>query len=115
MSLLEHKRQATGSLLPRPLTLSCRLRWVGGISQVQFSLLDRRPLNGMLQYCQQRGIKLMTYGSVAGGLLSDKYVEEPKKGLFGEQQLYGCCFLLHDGMILPARQIKMYAEAGGVV
>jgi hypothetical protein len=51
--------------------------------QVQFSLLDRRPLNGMVQYCQQRGIKLFTYGSVGGGLLSDKYVEEPKKGLFG--------------------------------
>ncbi len=42
------------------------------IPQVQFSLLDRRPLNGMLQYCQQRGIKLFTYGSVGGGLLSDK-------------------------------------------
>lgn len=53
-------------------------------AQVQFSLLDRRPLNGMLQYCQERGIKLFTYGSVAGGLLSDKYIEEPKKGLFGE-------------------------------
>jgi aryl-alcohol dehydrogenase-like predicted oxidoreductase len=38
----------------------------------------------MMQFCQQHGIKLMTYGSVAGGLLSDKYVEEPKKGLFGE-------------------------------
>ena len=41
-------------------------------NQVQFSLLDRRPLNGMVQYCQQHGIKLFTYGSVAGGLLSDK-------------------------------------------
>ena len=53
-------------------------------NQVQFSLLDRRPLNGMLQYCKAQGIKMFTYGSVAGGLLSDKYVEEPKKGLFGE-------------------------------
>uniref|UniRef100_A0A383V713 NADP-dependent oxidoreductase domain-containing protein n=1 Tax=Tetradesmus obliquus TaxID=3088 RepID=A0A383V713_TETOB len=53
-------------------------------NQVQFSLLDRRPLNGMLEYCQAHGIKLMSYGSVAGGLLSDRYVEEPKKGLFGQ-------------------------------
>ncbi|EFJ51068.1 hypothetical protein VOLCADRAFT_88336 [Volvox carteri f. nagariensis] len=54
------------------------------VNQVQFSLLDRRPLNGMLQYCQARGIKLFTYGSVGGGLLSDKYVEEPRTGgLFG--------------------------------
>ena len=40
--------------------------------QVQFSLLDRRPLNGMLQYASDHGIKLLTYGSVAGGLLSDR-------------------------------------------
>ncbi|GLC37739.1 hypothetical protein PLESTB_001471900 [Pleodorina starrii] len=54
------------------------------VNQVQFSLLDRRPLNGMLQYCSSRGIKLFTYGSVGGGLLSDKYVEAPRAGgLFG--------------------------------
>ena len=52
--------------------------------QVQFSLLDRRPLNGMVQYCQARGIKVISYGSVGGGLLSDKYAEEPKQGLFGK-------------------------------
>lgn len=51
--------------------------------QVQFSLLDRRPLNSMVQLCQKHGIKLLTYGSVAGGLLSDRYVEEPRQGLFG--------------------------------
>lgn len=52
--------------------------------QVQFSLMDRRPLNGMLSYCQARGIKLFTYGSVGGGLLSDQYVEAPRQGgLFG--------------------------------
>ncbi|KXZ52907.1 hypothetical protein GPECTOR_8g286 [Gonium pectorale] len=55
------------------------------VNQVQFSLLDRRPLNGMLQYCGPRGIKLFTYGSVGGGLLSDKYAGPPKAtgGLFG--------------------------------
>ncbi len=54
--------------------------------QVQFSLLDRRPLNGMVQFCGEKGIKLLVYGSVGGGLLSDKYVEEPKKGLFGGEK-----------------------------
>ena len=43
------------------------------VNQVQFSLLDRRPLNGMTSFCSERGIKLLTYGTVAGGLLSDKY------------------------------------------
>jgi aryl-alcohol dehydrogenase-like predicted oxidoreductase len=51
--------------------------------QAQFSLLDRRPLNGMLARCTAAGMKLLTYGSVGGGLLSDKFVEQPKKGLFG--------------------------------
>jgi aryl-alcohol dehydrogenase-like predicted oxidoreductase len=50
-------------------------------NQVQFSLLDRRPLNGMIQYCETKGIKLISYGSVAGGLLSDKHVVvKPKEG-----------------------------------
>ncbi|GMH32447.1 hypothetical protein BSKO_00281 [Bryopsis sp. KO-2023] len=53
-------------------------------NQVQFSLLDRRPLNGMVQYCQENDIRLLTYGSVGGGLLSDRYVEQPEKGLFGK-------------------------------
>lgn len=62
----------------------CSASFVCACVQVQFSLLDRRPLNGMLQYCQSHNIKLFTYGSMAGGLLSDRFVEEPKQGLFGE-------------------------------
>jgi hypothetical protein len=65
----------------------------------------------MLQYCQQHGIKLFTYGSVAGGLLSDKYVEQPKKGLFGELSCQGkviLCRLLvlgvfHTDQVLGAQ------------
>lgn len=45
--------------------------------------MDRRPANGMLQYCAERDIKLFTYGTVGGGLLSDTYFEEPKAGLLG--------------------------------
>ena len=38
------------------------------------------------------------YGSVAGGLLSDKYVEEPKAGLFGETcQTHTCRTHAHLG------------------
>jgi aryl-alcohol dehydrogenase-like predicted oxidoreductase len=49
-------------------------------NQVQFSLLDRRPLNGMVAYCKEKNIKLLTYGSLAGGLLSDRHVAEAPKG-----------------------------------
>ena len=40
-------------------------------SQVQFSLLDRRPLKGLMELCRERGVTLLAYGALAGGLLSD--------------------------------------------
>jgi aryl-alcohol dehydrogenase-like predicted oxidoreductase len=45
-------------------------------NQVQFSLVDRRPQVNMVQFCQQHDIKLFTYGTVCGGLLSEKYLHK---------------------------------------
>ncbi len=42
--------------------------------QVAYSLLDRRPQNGMAEFCQQHGISILPYGVIAGGLLSDRYL-----------------------------------------
>lgn len=42
--------------------------------QVQYSLLDRRPENKMAAFCGEHGIKLLPYGVLAGGLLTDKYL-----------------------------------------
>lgn len=47
-------------------------------NQVQFSLVDRRPEVKMIQLCQQHDIKLFTYGTVCGGLLSEKYLGQPE-------------------------------------
>ena len=49
-------------------------------NQVQFSLVDRRPLVHMVNFCQDHDIKLFTYGSLCGGLLSEKYLgkSEPR-------------------------------------
>ena len=52
-------------------------------NQVQFSLLDRRPLNGMVDLCAKHDIKLLTYGTLGGGLLTDRYVAAPSQGLLG--------------------------------
>lgn len=49
-------------------------------NQVQYSLLDRRPQNGMAQYCQAHDIGLLCYGSLAGGLLSRKWLGIPDPG-----------------------------------
>jgi len=47
-------------------------------NQVQFSLIDRRPLKKMVPFCQQQDIKLLAYGTLCGGLLSEKYVGAPE-------------------------------------
>jgi aryl-alcohol dehydrogenase-like predicted oxidoreductase len=47
-------------------------------NQVQFSIIDRRPEVHMIQFCQQHNIKLLTYGTVCGGLLSEKYLGKPE-------------------------------------
>ena len=47
-------------------------------NQVQFSLVDRRPEVNMIPFCQQHDIKLFTYGTICGGLLSEKYLGKPE-------------------------------------
>jgi aryl-alcohol dehydrogenase-like predicted oxidoreductase len=42
--------------------------------QIQFSLLDRRPAREQLAWCAASGCKLLPYGVLAGGLLSDAYL-----------------------------------------
>ena len=43
-------------------------------NQVQYSLIDRRPENGMIEYCGEHGIQLTPFGTVAGSFLSDLYL-----------------------------------------
>jgi len=43
-------------------------------NQVQYSALDQRPEHGMIEFCRRHGIALLCYGTVAGGLLSDRYL-----------------------------------------
>ena len=47
-------------------------------NQVCFSVIDRRPLTRMSEFCLQEGIKLLAYGTLAGGFLTDRYVGEPE-------------------------------------
>lgn len=46
-------------------------------NQVQYSVLDRRTAGAMTELCKQSGIHLLCYGGVAGGFLSDRYLEQP--------------------------------------
>lgn len=47
-------------------------------NQVQYSLIDRRPEIQMAQFCREHGITLLTYGTVLGGLLAEKYLGQPE-------------------------------------
>lgn len=47
-------------------------------SQNQYSVLDQRPENGLVTYCQNNDIKLLCYGTVAGGFLSERYLGQPE-------------------------------------
>ncbi|MEB3179041.1 MAG: aldo/keto reductase [Nostocaceae cyanobacterium] len=51
-------------------------------NQVQFSIVDRRPEVSMMQFCQEHDIKLFTYGTICGGLLSEKYLNKGEPSVF---------------------------------
>ena len=44
-------------------------------AQVQYSLLDCRPLaSGLVDICAQHGVKILAYGVLAGGFLTDSWL-----------------------------------------
>lgn len=51
-------------------------------NQVQFSIIDRRPLVEMVKFCQTHNIQLLAYGTVCGGLCSEAYLGKPEPGHF---------------------------------
>ncbi len=49
-------------------------------NQVQYSLVDRRPAARMAAFCAARGVTLLTYGTLLGGLLSERWIGRPEPG-----------------------------------
>ncbi|MFM2431777.1 MAG: hypothetical protein RLZZ511_2990 [Cyanobacteriota bacterium] len=48
-------------------------------NQVQFSLVDQRPLREMIPLCQARGIHILAYGTLCGGVLSAALLAQPDR------------------------------------
>lgn len=46
-------------------------------NQVQYSILDRRPASDLYPVCEKHDIALLCYGSIAGGFLTDRYLNSP--------------------------------------
>ena len=49
-------------------------------NQVQYSLIDRRPELRMAPYCGEQGVQLLAYGTLCGGLLSERFLGRPEPG-----------------------------------
>lgn len=47
-------------------------------NQVSFSLLDQRARRRMLPFCRANGIQLLSYGTLAGGLLTERFLGSPE-------------------------------------
>lgn len=46
--------------------------------QVQYSLIDNRPARAMAAAARARGVQFLCYGSVAGGLFSERWLGQPE-------------------------------------
>ncbi|MDG2356412.1 MAG: aldo/keto reductase [Paracoccaceae bacterium] len=49
-------------------------------AQVQFSILDRRPLNGLTDWSRVKSMHLLCYGTLAGGFLEEKWLGKSDPG-----------------------------------
>jgi aryl-alcohol dehydrogenase-like predicted oxidoreductase len=49
--------------------------------QVQYSVLDRRPAGAMAGYCGTHAIGVLCYGALAGGFLSERWLDAPDPAL----------------------------------
>ena len=47
-------------------------------NQVQYSVLDTRPSRRMARYCMEHDISLLCYGTLLGGLVSERYLDAPE-------------------------------------
>ncbi|MBL8577333.1 MAG: aldo/keto reductase [Mesorhizobium sp.] len=47
-------------------------------NQVSFSLVDRRAAGDLSALCREKGVKLLAYGTLCGGFLSEKWLGKPE-------------------------------------
>lgn len=65
-------------------------------NQVQYSIIDQRPEVKMTPFCQKHDIKLLAYGTLLGGFLSENYREKPEPT---RSQLYTLSLQKYKNMI----------------
>ncbi|KAH7129014.1 NADP-dependent oxidoreductase domain-containing protein [Dactylonectria macrodidyma] len=53
-------------------------------NQIQFSLIDSRPAVEMGEVCLKHNIKLLTYGTLCGGFLAEKWLNKPEPEVYDD-------------------------------
>jgi aryl-alcohol dehydrogenase-like predicted oxidoreductase len=51
-------------------------------NQVQYSIIDRRPEVKMSRFCRDNNISLFAYGTICGGLMSERYLGKSEPSLY---------------------------------
>ena len=51
-------------------------------NQVQYSIIDRRPEVKMSRFCRDNNIGLLAYGTICGGLMSERYLGKPEPSTY---------------------------------
>lgn len=59
--------------------------WSIFINSLQFSLIDSRPTIKMAEVCKKHNIKLLTYGTLCGGLLAEKWLGQEPPDLYSDE------------------------------
>ena len=65
-------------------------------NQVQYSIIDQRPAIQMTPFCQRHDIRLLAYGTLLGGFLSENYLKKPEPA---KSQLYTVSLQKYKNMI----------------
>ena len=47
-------------------------------NQVQYSIIDRRPEKRMTRFCHDNNARILAYGTICGGLMSERYLNRPE-------------------------------------
>ncbi|MED5420754.1 MAG: aldo/keto reductase [Pseudomonadota bacterium] len=47
-------------------------------NQISFSLLDQRAMNGMTRLCEEKGVRILAFGTLAGGFLTERWLDQPE-------------------------------------
>lgn len=73
-------------------------------NQCQYSVLDRRPAMRLEALCRERGVRLIAYGTVAGGFLSEKWLGQRRPQHLENRSLVKYNLVIEDSLRWEAFQ-----------